>query len=49
VDTWYNNFKREKPKMWIFAQKALDEVAGYETNPPDMSKMNHPLHPMKKK
>lgn len=49
VKKWYEMFKRENAKMWIYAQKALDEVSSYETNPPDMSKMKHPLHPMKKK
>lgn len=31
--------------MFSFRKKVSD----YATNPPDMSKMNHPLHPMKKK
>lgn len=48
VGKWYENFKKENPAMWAYAQKALDEVSGYATNPPDMSKMKHPLHPMKK-
>lgn len=49
VQKWYETFKRENPEMWTLAQKALEEMLTYETNPPDMSKMNHPLHPMKKK
>lgn len=49
VKKWYETYKQENPAMWILAQKALDEVADYEKNPPDMSKLNHPLHPMKKK
>lgn len=49
VKKWYETFKKDNSDMWIYAQKALDEVSGYEVNPPDMSKMNHPLHPMKKK
>lgn len=48
VANWYSTFKKENASMWVLAQKALDEVAGYEKNPPDMSKMNHPLHPKKK-
>lgn len=48
VKRWYEWFKSENPEMWTLAQKALDEVAAYEKSPPDMSKMNHPLHPMKK-
>lgn len=49
VNNWYETFKRENSAMWVYAQKALEEVSTYDTNPPDMSKMNHPLHPMKKK
>jgi glutathione S-transferase len=49
IQKWYESFKVENPAMWKLAQNALDEVAGYAVNPPDMSKMNHPLHPMKKK
>lgn len=30
VNKWYETFKGENPKMWTFAQKALDEVAAYE-------------------
>lgn len=47
VSKWYDTFKRENKSMWVFAQKALDEVSMYEKNPPDMSKMKHPIHPMK--
>lgn len=49
VNGWYERFRKENPGLWTLAQKALDEVSNYETKPPDMSKMNHPLHPMKKK
>lgn len=48
VNEWYETFKKENSEMWIYGQKALDEMIGYETNPPDMSKMKHPIHPMKK-
>ena len=49
VQKWYEIFKRENSSLWKLAQNALDELSSYEINPPDMSKMNHPLHPMKKK
>lgn len=49
VMKWYELFKRENSELWTLAQKALEEVSTYESNPPDMSKMKHPLHPMKKK
>ncbi|CRK90496.1 CLUMA_CG004112, isoform A [Clunio marinus] len=49
VKKWYETFKNENKEMWIYAQKALDEVANYAVSPPDMSKMVHPIHPMKKK
>lgn len=48
VKEWYQNFKNENPQMWHFPGDALKEMIGYAKNPPDMSKMNHPFHPMKK-
>lgn len=48
VHNWYATFKRENPELWAVAQTAVDEIAHYEQNPPDLSKLNHPLHPVRK-
>lgn len=48
VTNWYNTFKRENPELWEIAQAGVDEIAGFEQNPPDLSKLNHPLHPPRK-
>lgn len=48
VTKWYNTFKAENPELWKIAQSGVDEIAEYEKNPPDLSKLNHPLHPPRK-
>lgn len=48
VTAWYKTFKTENPDLWAIAQTGVDEIAAYEKNPPDLSKLNHPLHPPRK-
>lgn len=48
VTKWYKTFKAEYPELWEIAQSGVDEIAEYEKNPPDLSKLNHPLHPPRK-
>lgn len=48
VSAWYTAFKEECPELWAIGQAGVDEIAGFELNPPDLSKLNHPLHPPKK-
>lgn len=48
VQKWYDTFKQENPELWAIAQSAVDEIAHYEKNPPDLSKLNHPFHPVRK-
>lgn len=48
VTKWYNTFKSENPELWAVAQLCVDELADLEKNPPDLSKLNHPLHPPRK-
>lgn len=48
VTKWYNTFKSENAGLWEIAKSGLDEIAEYEKNPPDLSKLNHPLHPPRK-
>jgi glutathione S-transferase len=48
VKSWYENFKQEFPELWEIADGAMKEIAFFEKNPPDLSDMNHPIHPIKK-
>lgn len=48
VQKWYDLFKLENPELWTVAQAGIDEIAHCEKNPPDMSKLNHPFHPVRK-
>jgi len=48
VKAWYNVFKKENPQLWEIAEGGMKEIAFFEKNPPDLSKMNHPIHPARK-
>lgn len=48
VSAWYVAFKKECPELWAIGQAGVDEIAAFELNPPDLSKLNHPLHPPRK-
>lgn len=48
VHKWYNTFKQENPELWAVAKTAVDVIAHYEQHPPDLSKLNHPIHPVRK-
>lgn len=48
VTKWYATFKAENPQVWEVGQACVDEIARFEKNPPDLSKLNHPLHPKRK-
>jgi len=48
VKKWYENFKKECPKEWAVAESGLKVIQDLEKNPPDLSKLNHPVHPVRK-
>lgn len=48
VTNWYNMFKREHPDLWAVARADVDQIAAFEENPPDLTKLNHPLYPARK-
>lgn len=48
VKTWYETFKRENPEVWAIAEKGMNIIKEIEINPPDLSKLNHPVHPVRK-
>lgn len=48
VKKWYENFKKECPKEWAVAETGLKVIQDIDKNPPDLSKLNHPVHPVRK-
>lgn len=48
VTTWYDTFKSENPELWEVGQAGVDAINDIYNNPPDVSQMNHPIHPMRK-
>lgn len=48
VEKWYATFKQEYPELWEIGDAGAKEIAAFEKNPPDLSKLNHPLHPARK-
>lgn len=48
VANWYATFKKEYPELWKIGDAGAQEIASLEKNPPDLSKLNHPLHPARK-
>lgn len=48
VTKWYATFKAENPQLWEVGQACVNELAEFEKNPPDLSKLNHPMHPPRK-
>lgn len=48
VKKWYENFKKENPDEWAIAEGGMKIIQDLEKNPPDLSKLNHPFHPVRK-
>ncbi|XP_050581172.1 glutathione S-transferase 1 [Bombus affinis] len=48
IEKWYNNFKQKHPELWEIAAEGMREISYYEKNPPDLSDMDHPIHPIRK-
>lgn len=48
VTAWYETFKDEHPDLWEIGQAGVNEINAIFQNPPDVSQMNHPIHPMRK-
>lgn len=48
VQDWYKTFKKEYPELWAVAEPGMKIIADFEKNPPDLSKLKHPLHPARK-
>ncbi|XP_043268480.1 glutathione S-transferase 1 [Venturia canescens] len=48
VKKWYENFKADYPELWEIAAAGMREISEFEKNPPDLSHMEHPIHPVRK-
>ncbi|KAF7271534.1 hypothetical protein GWI33_015607 [Rhynchophorus ferrugineus] len=48
VKKWYENYKREYPELWKIVEAGMKEINAFEKNPPDLSHMVHPIHPVRK-
>lgn len=48
VAKWYATFKKEYPELWAITEGGMKEIAEFEKNPPDLSGMDHPIHPIRK-
>lgn len=48
VTKWYENFKAENPEEWAIAEEGMKIIQEIEKNPPDLSLLNHPVHPVRK-
>ncbi|XP_017774400.1 PREDICTED: glutathione S-transferase 4-like, partial [Nicrophorus vespilloides] len=48
VCKWYSTFKQENPDLWAIVVEGMKEIADFEKNPPDLSHMVHPIHPIRK-
>ena len=48
VKKWYETFKQENPSLWEICQGGRNEITEFNINPPDLSHMVHPIHPIRK-
>ncbi|XP_012276649.1 glutathione S-transferase 1 [Orussus abietinus] len=48
VGKWYANFKSKHSELWEIAAGGMREIGHFERNPPDLSSLDHPIHPVRK-
>lgn len=48
VAKWYANFKQKHPDLWEIAASGMREISYFEKHPPDLSGLDHPIHPVRK-
>lgn len=48
IKKWYSTFKTEYPQLWAIAVPGMNEIIEFEKNPPNLTGMDHPIHPIRK-
>lgn len=48
IKNWYATYKKEYPELWEIVEGGMKEISEFEKNPPDLSHMEHPIHPVRK-
>lgn len=48
IQAWYEGFKLNHSDLWAVGKQGLEELSAFEKNPPDLSHLNHPIHPTNK-
>lgn len=48
VNQWYATYKRENIELWRIAEVGMKELAEFARNAPDLSHLNHPIHPIRR-
>ena len=48
VAKWYATYKSENPDLWSIVEGGMKEISDFEKNPPDLSHMTHPIHPVRR-
>ncbi|XP_028026158.1 glutathione S-transferase 1-1 [Bombyx mandarina] len=48
IHKWYNDFKVKYPDLWKISESAMKEIQHFAANPPDLTHLNHPIHPIRK-
>ncbi|KAJ8724542.1 hypothetical protein PYW08_016016 [Mythimna loreyi] len=48
VTKWYNDFKKTHPELWSITEEGTKIIKFCIDNPPDLSHLNHPIHPARK-
>nr|CAD7417444.1 unnamed protein product [Timema poppensis] len=48
VKKWYSDFKQQLPLAWDIAEVGMLEIREFDRNPPDLSALEHPIHPTRK-
>lgn len=48
IQKWYTEFKKQYADLWTIAETGMKEITEFEQNPPDLTNLDHPVHPIRK-
>lgn len=49
VKAWYDRYKKENPELWAIVEGGMKELIDFAKNPPDLTHLDHPTHPIRNK